>query len=257
VADLVVDETYQRPLDPGKVYRIATNFDPDAFGVIVINRRDTGETAIIDGGHRVAALYDMGWDDQKVQAVIHQGLTVAEEARIYAILNKERTKPKATDIFRADVTAGFPDALEVQSVLDKHGLKVVNSPKARGIRSIGTCRRLHKIGGTELLDKVLTSMIKAFGDDDPTNFYHDLMLAVGGVFFHRPEASISRVVQGLKMAGGDVQIIVSRGRGTASVSDTRANTEMANLILRQYNKNLRVNRQELLDPNKNLFVNEM
>ena len=135
--NLVVDMTYQRTQERGKVYRIATNFDPDAFGVLIVSRRKDGTEVLIDGGHRVAAIRDLGWEDQKLPAVVHTGLSLEEEAKIFTLTNRDRTKPTPRDMFRADVASKQPEALEIQAVFDKHGLELTN----RTVRSrLWPCR---------------------------------------------------------------------------------------------------------------------
>lgn len=238
VDDLVVDSTYQRELEPRKVARIVNDFDPDAFGSLVISLREDGTKAVIDGSHRRAAVIEMGWNDQKVPANIHRGLSVEDEARIFSILNSNRTKPKVVDLFRANVAAGQPMAVAINQVFVKHGLVPTQQVKGDGIRAIGTCQRIFQGGSLELLDRVLDTVIKAYGSRHSNNFDSDFLTPLAAIIQDNPEVDLPRLrktVNGL----GEAKAIVARGRSVSSVSGTRTLNEIANFIIRKYNVGLR------------------
>jgi len=253
IRDLVSDSTYQRDLEPTKVYRIATNFDPDSFGTLVISKRTDGTLAIIDGGHRVAAMYDIGWEDQKVPAVIHTGLSVRDEARVFTTLNSNRTKPKPVDIHRASVAAGNPDAVAIQSVLDKHNVKVVKFHKSPGLRSIGTVYRLYQNGGVELVDGVLDVLLRAYdGDRHTDTFFYALLTSVGAILYSDSTVNRGRLAKAVASIGTPQQVF-ARGSSIAAVSGTKPINETANQLIMAYNKGLRTNRIDVVTPTGHLF----
>jgi len=43
---------------------------------------------------------------QQVNALVYFSLTIQEEAKIFALLNQEHTKPNTTDIFKAGIVSG-------------------------------------------------------------------------------------------------------------------------------------------------------
>lgn len=240
VDDLIVDESYQRPLEPRKVAKIVKDFDPDAFGALVVSLRSDGTKALIDGGHRVEALAQMGWLDQQVPATIHRGLTVEQEARIFSILNSNRTKPKVVDLFKADVRAGNPTAVAINLLFEKHGLEPTQSITQNGIRSIGTCQRLVAGGSIDLLDQVIGVIVRAYRSRHSTMFNHDFMIPLGAIIQRNPTIDLGRLVKAISGLG-EPQAVVSRGRSVASVSGTKPPNEVANLIIRKYNAGLRQN----------------
>lgn len=240
---LVVDTTYQRGLEPRKVQRIASEFDPDSFGSLVVSERPDGTMAIIDGGHRVAAYRELGWSDQKVPATVLRNLTVEDEARIFSTYNENRTKPKAADIFRADVIAGKPDAVAVNDVVEGLGLRVSVSPGPNAIRSVKTLLRIHKIGGSKLVHDTLWTVLSAYTDHHSNTFNHDFMFALSVVIRDNKDINMSRLAKTIGKRGTPSAFLAD-GRSVASLTETKPLNETANLIVRTYNKGLRKDRLE-------------
>src|SRR5437764_10583991 len=79
VEKIRVSETAQREFRPHRANQFAANFDPDAFGRLIVNFRD-GHWWVIDGQHRLAAVKILGWTDIKVECECYEGLTEKEEA---------------------------------------------------------------------------------------------------------------------------------------------------------------------------------
>lgn len=238
VGDLVVDYTYQRALEPRKVARIVNEFDPDAFGTLVVSLRKDGTKAVIDGSHRKAAVIEMYGTTEKVPANLHEGLSLEDEARIFSILNSNRTKPKVVDLFKADVAAGQPMAVAINQVFSNLGLAPTQQVKSDGIRAIGTCQRIYKGGSLELLNTVLETVIKAYDSRHSNNFDSDFLIPLAAIIQDNPEIDLPRLRRSV-FGLGEAKAIVSRGRSVSSVSGTKAINEIANLIIRKYNIGLR------------------
>lgn len=236
--DLVVDDRYQRSIQQPKVYKIATEFDPDVFGVLTVSIRDDGTKVLIDGQQRTAGLREMDWnEDQKVPCVVHRNLSLQEEARIFVLTNEGRTKPKPYDIFKADVIAGRPEAVEIQEVFDKHDLEVTRGPHTGGMRAIGTCRKIYRQGGALLLGQTIDTLIMAYGKNSVDTFNHDLMWPVAAVIWANKGLSRKRLAESLSDLGGP-SVIVSRGKIISQNTDRKAYNEVANIVIRAYNKRL-------------------
>lgn len=255
VESLVVDKSYQRDLEPRKVSKIVKDFDPDAFGTLAVSIRVDGTRAVIDGGHRTAALREMGWNDQQVEAVVYRGLSLEREAQIFATLNSNRTKPKPVEIFRAEVLAGNPTSAAINQVFTKYGLVPTQSIIKDGIRAIGTCQRIVKGGSIELLDNVLSTIVRAYGaDKHPARFNHDFMIPLAAIIQSNNDvidlARLARVINGL----GEPATIVARGKTVSSVSGSRLHNEVANLVIRKYNLNLRTNTLDEFGSTKIIFT---
>jgi hypothetical protein len=113
LADLFVDQEYQRPLT-SFVKKIEQNYDPALIQCLIVSDRDNGTYAIIDGQTR--------WEGAKrrdvegLPCVVYSGLDQAQEARLFAKFQTERRGMTSASRFRAeviskDMTAGIIDAL--------------------------------------------------------------------------------------------------------------------------------------------------
>ncbi len=79
----------QRELKLHRVNELIANFDLDVFGHPAVSWRD-GVYYIIDGQHRIAALKEWlgkGWEIQKIECRVYQGMSEAEEADMFDRLN--------------------------------------------------------------------------------------------------------------------------------------------------------------------------
>lgn len=122
-AKLFIDRIYERPMDLTWVRRIASGFDPDKFHPILVSDRGNGTYAVIDGQHRIAALDYMGWLDQNVPCLVYSGLTIEEEAELFA--TQSDVKPVAKhDDHRAKVVARREVPLSIQKILNESGYRV-------------------------------------------------------------------------------------------------------------------------------------
>jgi hypothetical protein len=94
-----VDERYQRPLT-NFVDKIKANFDPALFNTIIVSCRESGKHAgsyaVVDGQTRAVAVDQLvsegklGIQLLNVPALVYYGLTPAQEASLFARLQKER-----------------------------------------------------------------------------------------------------------------------------------------------------------------------
>jgi hypothetical protein len=167
VSDIFADKRYQRPHDEQRVRKIADNFDPDLLGVIM---RADGTYAVMDGGHRIAAVTYLGWGDQLVPAQVFDGLTVQEEAHVFAQFNRERVRPDPLTLFRAQVLAGDERSKALDRAIRKSGIHLVNRPNH--FRSIGIAITVAEAEGVDVVQKTLTVMQDAWGDNVADNPMH-------------------------------------------------------------------------------------
>jgi hypothetical protein len=140
LAGLVIDPAIQREENPVEIRRIAAEFNPAALGTITISRRviqagdgtpcelcgqDTTrehlEMVLVDGQQRRAAALRVGYDEP-VHADVHDGLTRADEARLFRQLNF-RTPVTPIVLFKTQLVEQNPHVLAVQAILDGLGIK--------------------------------------------------------------------------------------------------------------------------------------
>jgi hypothetical protein len=178
---LTVDHTVQREhLDHKRAGKMAAEFDENAMGVLAVSRRTDGTEKILDGMHRQAAAEIAGRLDMTVDCKVYTGLTLAQEAKMFRLLNNT-AKPMQLDLFRTRVTEGDPTAAAITKLLARHGWTVRHG-KADGsiaaVVSIERCWNADRFA----LDRAIATITAAWG--------------------HTTAAADGRIVEGLSLVYG-------------------------------------------------------
>lgn len=143
---------YQREFfKEAKVKKIVNNFYPEAFGTLTVGRRRDKSLWIVDGWHRWAAALEMGW--KRVPCYVFDSEGSPHEARIFGILNRERTNINPIDVYRASLEAGDSTTKSIQDVLDSYGVRVTRSSGPNGIAATSA---LYSIYSRGLLETVMS-----------------------------------------------------------------------------------------------------
>ena len=131
VADLVVDEAYQRPIRGAgakNIAAIAEAFCWSKFAPLIVSPVAGGRYAVIDGQHRATAAALRGVESLPAQVVI---AGPAEQAAAFRAVNGQTTRMHALEIHRAAVAAGDAEALELERVCAAAGVIVSTHPRAQ------------------------------------------------------------------------------------------------------------------------------
>lgn len=136
LADLIVDETYQRPPDAKFIKDIAANFDPTLVGTIDVNARWNGTFAVLDGQQRVGGMTEVG--KTACYCSIYQGLSIEDEAGFFFRKNKDRKTMLPFYSFRARAVAGDQEAITIQQLVEAQGYKL--GGKSDDNETIGSIR---------------------------------------------------------------------------------------------------------------------
>jgi hypothetical protein len=194
VAATFIDTAYQRAMT-SMAERIANDFRSELFGAIIVSRRPDGRYAIIDGQQRTEACRITGRPD--VPALIHDALTVQQEAAIFVRLQRERLRVRSIDEFRAELVACELWAVEVQRVLGPRELRVAHTQFRDNRPSvIGAPRALRHVwerGGTALLEQMVDA-IRAAWPQEHGRWDGQLMQAVGQ-FISEDAPDLARLVE--------------------------------------------------------------
>ena len=161
---LHIDEAYQRARVDTNAERMAKSFNWAAFGPLIVSNRNEHEYFVIDGGHRAyAAMFRP--DICTVPCYVIEGLTREQEAEAFVKINKHRRPPTGVDVFRAQLVMEDPLALEVQAVLDKHGIEVVQVRRhhRNRLQAVQNALRLQYRG---MLEDVLVFILSTWPEDD-------------------------------------------------------------------------------------------
>lgn len=165
IKNLKTDMSYQSPVKEAQVKKIVKAFDPNKLHTIVVNRRMNGLFYVIDGQHRVEALKRLGilW----VEATIHNGLTIEQEAEMYYGINDRPTKsPNSKG--KAELMFNDPIAIEIDKAVRNAGLQVDYDRQNHSygfITAYQALKTVNKKHGPEHLELVLTLIREAFGND--------------------------------------------------------------------------------------------
>ena len=164
IKDLNMAE-YQRSSEPANYKRIADDYDPDIFGVVVVSHRDN-KYWIVDGAHRIKALKRLNYD--KAMCQIMRGLTYEEEADKFLKLNTLRKSLNANQKFVGAVDAKRTVAVDVANILKEYGYKYAKDPSGRSsntIAAVSACQRIYKKAGHIGFAQVLRILRETWNGD--------------------------------------------------------------------------------------------
>lgn len=238
VADLMIDYSYQRTQIKSKVTKIVNTFDANLLGVFVCSMRENGQIAIIDGGHRYSALMTRGMANATVNALVYFGLSREQEARIFALINSEHTKPHPAEIFKAGVVSGDTLTREINAILQKHDMNVGQGPQNGNIRAVATLKRVYKNAGSEVLDKTLETIKLAYGMQSAN--YRDQLISALGFLYNRYGNQINvkrmaKVLQGF----GNAKSLIIQAQSVSVGNQLITFTTLPAILINKYNVKLR------------------
>lgn len=180
IADLVIDDRYQRPLAEGNraaIRRIAGDFHWSRFSPVLVAPVEGGKYALIDGQHRAHAAALCGYD--RIPAMV--ALVAPEEQAIAFIeINTRQIKVRGVTIYRAALSAGEPWAIECRDRVEAAGCQLMTANWSQAKKKPGMVfcvdliRRLIEAGKGGAVTAGLTALL----DYDPRsvpNFSNHLL----------------------------------------------------------------------------------
>lgn len=130
------DHAVQRPLSKQHVAEIAEDFSPALFGQGDVSQRADGSYYILDSQHRCAAAIVRGFGDQEFRFQVWKGLTIAEEAELFILLNSLITKNRAITAFLIGAEAKYPANVAIVKILSYYGLSVKPASENGGVSAV-------------------------------------------------------------------------------------------------------------------------
>lgn len=227
---MFVDHDYQRPLT-NFVSRIEANFNPALVGALFCSERTSGKIAVIDGQTRMVALERLGFDAWL--SLVYTGLSKADEARIFVLLQTERRSVTSWTRFRGALQAKDPEALAIRSLVESVGLKIGEGQGA--IKSVAALEYGYR-RDEFTLERTLSVLKAAWPERVP-----DAQFIRGLHYFyskpaHQMDVDDEKLVRRLKAVGPDTLAIRAahlRASG-ARVSGSGSTAYMAQSILNSY-----------------------
>lgn len=188
-SEFSVDIRVQRKLDEKRAKEMADDLQPQALGLLIASKRDDGHTYVIDGRHRMAACRMANYPGL-LATRLFTGLTLQEEARLFRTHNTMRAV-QAVDRFKVRVVEEEPAAVSINKVLRAYGLHIehANNKSLGIISAIGTLEKVFRGCGIraegeypDLLDKVIRTLHRAYGDKNDRATYSRAMMEGLGIF---------------------------------------------------------------------------
>lgn len=165
-ADLYVDGTYQREVSRRTLKVMKKMFATFAWSHMKVpNVVESGDKMLVtDGQHTAIVAASLGI--QSIPILVVEAQKTADQARAFVGLNTDRVRVSPLDIYRALLASGDEDAMDVDNVCKRAGVRIRNiSPQsvvAEGdTAALGTIQRLVKERGVIPARKVLEALVKA------------------------------------------------------------------------------------------------
>ena len=246
VDQLTYDRRVQRSegIDEKRAAAMAAAWDPAAVNVINISRRKDGSLVIIDGAHRWAGARIRGL--KTLLAIIHDGLTVPQEAAMFLLLNKFKS-PSAVSLFLARVVKGDSDACEIDALITSHGWRIQQNADPGCIFAVAALQDIYNTGAgvlnpgshADLLDWVLDVTTAAW-EHDSTSANAAILKGLAQL-----KGRYGSAVQGKKLVHGLQQtrpsVLLGRGKQLREAQGGTLPAAMGKVFVGLHNKGLRTN----------------
>ncbi|WP_159944061.1 MULTISPECIES: DUF6551 family protein [unclassified Nocardiopsis] len=213
VGELTTDPRVNtRPVDEGWISKRAETFSPEAMGALVVSLRKDDTFVILDGQHRAALAQRVKGDDFPALCVVHEGLSLAQEAALFRALNSAR-KVTPMQLFHARLTEGEPIAVGIQRTVRNHGWEV--GPGSKSISAVSALFRIYGDGDTEsrqVLDEVLSVVTAAWGHH-PDAVNMAILNGLGAFLRRHRDVALDDLVMRLASFPGGARGLIGDARG--------------------------------------------
>jgi hypothetical protein len=156
--ELFIPQEYQRPFYPKWAQEIADDYRPELDQPITVSDRNGdgngGGLAVLDGQHRMGAYLKLG--KPYIVAEVWKGLSVDEEADLFASAQRKRKSLTPLELWKARVVSGGkrdPLAVDANNIVEANGFRIGKvSTRAQelegrdNINSVGAVEWLYKRG---------------------------------------------------------------------------------------------------------------
>lgn len=168
---LRINDTYQREVrENGRsnVIQIAKNFKWQKFGVVLVAATGDGTFAVIDGQHRTLGAAIRGID--AVPCLILYGVSVEQQADIFAAINGKVTSISPLAIFHAELASKDPTAIMINDLCKEAGVTICRyvKPHTHLMRgetvSINTLKEMLRNYERKIVLLSLKCILKASGE---------------------------------------------------------------------------------------------
>lgn len=234
LAKISVNERAQREFREPWAESILAHFDIDKLQFPTVNLRE-GRFYVIDGQHSIWA-YKMWlgcWDDQKVQCLVHRGLTEEQEAELFLSLNNKKTIP-VFEKFRVAVTAGRGNEADIDRIVRANGCKVSQNRSQPGaIGAVTALQAVYRDQGGEILGAVVRTIRDAYGD---AGYDASVLRGIGLVIGRYPMLDRPRLTVALHDAAGGVKGLLNKAYVSQQRTGGSKAESVAQAVVDTYNR---------------------
>lgn len=175
---LRLDEAYQRK-ESGYAGRIAEQWDNHKAKDIIVSYRDS-EFKVIDGANRVRAAMLRGQDT--LNCIIYEGLTEAEEAKLFATQDEYKKPVSSYEKLRAFVVAEDPASVAMTGICREFKIKIGTGKGTGKLSGIKAMSKVFGAYGPDGLRWVFRVIERAGWHDAPGAYSAAVLRALGSIY---------------------------------------------------------------------------
>ena len=242
LSSLSIDPQLQRLyVKQSHVKNIVDNFNPDALGVLEVSQRLSGMNHVLDGGTRMTAMRILRKqgvleEDYQVVCKVFVGLTTAQEASLFALLNNKE-KVSRVDLFRIKTKAGDPAALAIATILENNGwiLRVGGAEHSfAAVAALESVYNHHPVSA----EKTMRTLTRAW-DYKPATVNNSLVRGLGAFYsFYGDAADMERVISKLSGFKNGPKMFLAAAQARKDTIKGTTENAVAGLIPELYNVGL-------------------
>ena len=241
VRDLHVDPDMnaQRMFYSDWASKLRRKWDRNLLQPAIVSKRTDGKFYLIDGQHSTHVALEIEGPDFLRDCIVHAGLTIEQEARLFLAANRDRKPVHPYDTFRVAVTAGDPVARSANDEVRKLGLEVARSPSANRVGAVQTLLGL--AGRRPGLVLTTLNIAECAWGRDATSWDNMMLRALGDVVCKNWDRidtpRLVRVLEKMPVARWKANAMVASVDAGGGGSMSRARP-LAENIVTAYNKRL-------------------
>jgi hypothetical protein len=240
----MVDRKVQRGLKSERVRHIAATFNRVALGTITVSHRADGTYHVIDGQTRVAAMKELGIGDQEVPCLVHEDLTLAEEALLFRLHNDTRQVQSVVK-FMIRVVEGEPKAVEMMKCLTGNGWAVTGATTRGNFSAVAALEwvhdgaRMYEPGNGAACEVAINLLTVAYGLS-PDGVRAELVKGVGLVVLrYGDDLDLRKLAVDLASHDGGALGVIGDARSLRKIRSDNISNAMAEVLVGMANKGRR------------------
>jgi hypothetical protein len=234
---LSIDPNVQRGLDQRRVAKIAAELNLDALGVITVSQRPDGGYFIIDGQHRTEGVRQAGHATHKMSCRVFTGLSLAEEAALFRLLNNT-AKPQYIDLFRVRTVEGEPVAVDIDRMVSRHGWKIGQGNYSGVLSAVQAFERIYLMDEASA-ERTLITVTRAWGHD-AAGVDGRILEGIGLVYVrYQDSVAADDLTDRLARFPGGAGALLGKARGWREMHGSTVPRALAELVVEEYNRRRR------------------